>query len=124
MLVVVERARCSDPTANLQTGREALATAQSARAQRQKVLDAFTEAQRVASEAFDRAQQLAKDKGVEVKLSSSGSTLNVTVKTKSDGKSDSLDLNKACLEHVVQVKASESGDVEVKASGGGCCVVQ
>ena len=38
--------------------------------------DAFTEAQRVASEAFDCAQQLAKDNGVEVKLSSSGSTLN------------------------------------------------
>ena len=59
-----------------------------------------------------------------MKLSSSGSTLNVTVKTKSDGKSDSLDLNKVWIEHVVQVKASNSRDVEVKASGGGCCVVQ
>ena len=104
--------------ANLQKGREALAAAQAARGDRQQVLDAFTEAQRVASEAFDRAQQLAKDKGVEVKLSSSGSTLNVAVKTKSDGKSDSLDLNKVWLEHMVGVRSSEGG------GGGGCCVVQ
>jgi len=54
---------------NLQKGSEALAAAQAARRDRQQVLDAFTEAlQRVASETFDRAQQLAKDKGVEVKL--------------------------------------------------------
>ena len=86
--------------ANLQKGREALAAAQAARGQRQKVLDSFSEAQRVASEAFDRAQQLAKDKGVEVKLSSSGSTLNVTVKTKSDGKSDAVDLKKS-IDHLV-----------------------
>ena len=71
--------------ANLQKGREALAALQAASGDRQQVLDAFTE-------AFDRAQQLAKDKGVEVKLSSSGNILNVTVETESDGKSDSLDL--------------------------------
>ena len=66
-------------------------------------------------EAFDRAQQLAKDKGVEVKLSSAGGTLSVTVQTKSDGKSDSLDLNnsldlnKPWLEHILGVRASEGG---------------
>ena len=76
------------------------------------MLDSFGEAQRVASQAFDRAQQLAKDKGVEVKLSSAGGTLSVTVQTKSDGKSDSVDLNKVWLEHLIGVK------------GGGCCVVQ
>ena len=56
---------------------------------------------------------------MEVKLSSSGSTLNVTVKTKSDGKSDSLDLNKVWLEHMVGVRSSEGG-----GANGGCCVVQ
>ena len=67
-----------------------------------------------------------------MKLSSSGSTLNVTVKTKSDGKSGAVDLKKVWLEHMVGVRASgggdggggESEDVEVKASGGRCCMVQ
>ena len=86
--------------ANLQKGREALAAIQSAPGDRQEVLDAFTEAQRVAREAFDRAQQLAKDKAVEVKFSNSGFTLNVTAETESDGKSDSLDLR---LEQMVGV---------------------
>ena len=102
--------------ANLQTAREALAGAHLAHGERRQVLDAFTDAQRAASEAFDRAQQLAKDKGVEVRLSSSGSTLNVTVKTPSDGKSDSLDMDKVWLEHMVGVKGG--------GGGGGCCVVQ
>ena len=93
--------------ANLKTGRKALAAANGAHGEpRQMVLDAFSEAQRVTSEAFDFAQQLAKDKGVDVMLSSSGPTLNVTVKTKSDGKSDSLELNKVWLEHMVGVKQS------------------
>ena len=46
----------------------------------------------MASEAFDRAQQLAKDTGAEVKLSSNGSTLTVTVFTEPDGKLESLEL--------------------------------
>ena len=96
--------------ANMQKGREALAAAQAARRERQEVLDAFTEAQRVANEAFDRAQQLAKDKGVEVKLSSSGSTLNVMVKTKSDGKSDSLNMD------VVMVQADNVTGVRKRLS--------
>ena len=86
--------------AELQKGREALAAAHLAHGERRQVLDAFTDAQRAASEAFDRAQQLAKDRGVEVRLSSSGSTLNVTVKTPSDGKSDSLDM-KMPIDHLV-----------------------
>ena len=88
-------------SANLETGRNALAAANGAHGERQKVLNAFSEAQRVASEAFDRAQQLAKDTGAEVKLSSNGSTYTVTVLTQSDGKLESLELKKACLEHMV-----------------------
>ena len=94
------------------------------RAQRQKVLDSFSEAQRVASEAFDRAQQLAKDEGVEVSLSSSGSTLNVTVQTKSDGKSDSLELNKVWLKHMVAVDPTVVLAWHDTSGGAGCCVVQ
>ena len=66
-----------------------------------------SEAQRVASEAFDRAQQLAKDTGTEVRLSSNGSTLTVTVLTESDGKLESLELKKACLEHMTRLGESE-----------------
>ena len=93
--------------ANLETGRNALAAAHAAHRVRQKVLDAFSEAQRVASEAFDRAQQLAKDTGTEVRLSSNGSTLTVTVLTESDGKLESLELKKACLEHMTRLGESE-----------------
>ena len=107
--------------ANLQKGREALAAIQAAPGDRQQVLDAFTEAQRVAREAFDRAQQLAKDKGAEVKLSSSGSTLNVTVKTESDGKWDSLDLR---LEHTVGVSRDSVRAGEGGGGSGGSCAVQ
>ena len=63
----------------------------------------------LASRLFERAQQLAKDEGEEVMMSSSSSTLNITVRTKSDGKSDLLHLNKVWLEHMVGVKASEGG---------------
>ena len=94
--------------ANLETGHQALAAAQVAHGERQKVLDAFSEAQRVASEAFDRAQQLAKDTGAEVKLSSNGSTLTVTVLTELDGKLESLELKKACLEHMIRLGESEA----------------
>jgi len=73
--------------ANQPTGREAAV-------ERKQVLDAFTK-------AFDRAQQLAKQKGVEVQLSSSGGTLNVTVRTSSDGQSDSLDLNRVGSDYKV-----------------------
>ena len=93
--------------ANLETGRNALEAAHAAHRVRQKVLDAFSEAQRVASEAFDRAQQLAKDTGTEVRLSSNGSTLTVTVLTESDGKLESLELKKACLEHMTRLGESE-----------------
>ena len=58
------------------------------------MLDAYSEAQRVASETFDRAQQRAAAGGADVKLSGGGSTLNVVVCTKVDGKSASLDLEK------------------------------
>ena len=75
-----------------------------------KVLDAFSEAQR----AFDRAQQVAKDEGVEVKLSSSGDTLNVEVRTAIDGKSESRALKKS-LEHLV--------GTDGVGSQWGCCVV-
>ena len=85
--------------ANLETGRkalsatEALATAKAlaaanAHGERQKVLDAFSEAR----DAFERAQQLAKNTGNEVKLTSDGSTYTVTVLTPSDGKLESLEL--------------------------------
>ena len=74
--------------ANLRKGREALALAATACGDRQRVLDAFTEAQQVASEAFDRAQQLAKDTGVE----------DVTVKREWDGKPDSPDVHQVWFE--------------------------
>ena len=79
-------------------------------AKRVKVLDAFSEAQR----AFDRVQQVAKDEGVEVKLSCSGDTLKVEVRTAIDGKSDSRALKKS-LEHLV--------GTDGVGSQGGCCVV-
>ena len=100
--------------ANLQKGREALAAVQAAPGDRQQVLDAFTE-------AFDRAQQLAEDKGVEVKLSSSGNILNVTVETKSDGKSDSVDLK---LGHTVGVSRGTATAGEGGSASGRCCAVQ
>ena len=72
----------------------ALAAAQAAHGKRQQVLDAFTDAQRVAREAFERAKRLAKDNGVEVKLKSDGARLNVTVSTSADGgKSESRELH-------------------------------
>ena len=108
--------------ANLQKGREALAAIQSAPGDRQEVLDAFTEAQRVAREAFDRAQQFARDKGVEVKLGSSGSTQNVTVETEADGKSDSLDLQNVWREHMVGVSRGSVRQVERRLSGRSCAV--
>ena len=108
--------------ANLQKGREALAAIQSAPGDRQEVLDAFTEAQRVAREAFDRAQQFARDKGVEVKLSSPGSTLNVTVETEADGKSDSLDLKNVWREHMVGVSRGSVRQVGRRLSGRSCAV--
>ena len=82
--------------ANLFMGQKALKAAENARKDRQTVIDAFAEAHRVANEAMDRAKQLAKDKSVEVTLSSSKS-LGVTVKTKSDGKSLSNSYEKIWL---------------------------
>ena len=110
-------------TANLERGREALAAIQAAKGERAKVLAAFTEAQRVASEAFDRAQQLAKASGLDVKVDSSGSTLSVTVRSLSDGKSDSVELDKVWVQHLV---GSNSGNEPRAAAddGGGCCLVQ
>jgi hypothetical protein len=111
--------------ANLQKGREALAATEAARGQRQLVLDAFAEAQRVSSEAFGRAEALAKDSGIGLSVSShNGSTLRVTARTESDGKADSLNLDNVWFERMLGggIKASESVDVEVKASG--CCVMQ
>ena len=91
--------------ANLELGRKALAAAHAAHGERQKVLGAFSEAQLVASEAFDRAQQLAKDTAIDVNLRSNRSVLTVTVRTESDGKSESVELTKACLEHMVRLVA-------------------
>jgi len=91
--------------ANLELGRRALAAAHAAHGERQKALGAFAEAQRLASEAFDRAQQLAKDTATDVNLRSNRSVLTVTVRTESDGKSESVELTKACLEHMVRLVA-------------------
>ena len=125
--------------ANLQKGRDALTATDVARSQRQKVLDSFAEAERVASESFDRAQQLAEEEGIEVKYSSSGSTFNVTIKTKSDGISDSLDLDVVMVqagrraeeaEERLKERTTEVVRLEEEVSqlkqqqGGGCCVVQ
>ena len=89
--------------ANLELGRKALAAAHAGHGERQKVLSAFAEAQRLASEAFDRAQQLANNSGNEVNLSSNGSVLTVTVRTESDDKSESLELKKACIKHMIHL---------------------
>ena len=104
--------------ANLESGRKALAAAHGAHGERQKVLNAFSEAQLVASEAFGRAQQLAKDTENEVNLSSDGSTYTVTVLTPSDGKLESLQLKKACLEHMLWV-----GKSAAKAPKSSACVL-
>ena len=50
----------------------------------------------------------SKDTGHEVKLSNDASTYTVTVLTPSDGKLESLQLNKACLEHMIRLGESEA----------------
>lgn len=97
---------------NLDMGRMVLAAIQVAQRDRQQVLQAFAKAQQVASEAVDHAQQLAKDIGAEVKLSSRGSTLSITIRTESDGNSDSLNLKKVSLEPMLEERATEERIVE------------
>ena len=107
------------------------------------MLDAYSEAQRVASETFDRAQQRAAAGGADVKLSGGGSTLNVAVCTKVDGKSASLDLEKVVwvdadaekraeeLEQKLRERTTEVVKLEEEVKqlklaaeqGGACCVV-
>lgn len=97
--------------ANLQTAKEAVEAAQQSRLARQKVLEAFKEAEL----AFARAQQAAKDIGSHVTLKKSGSTLTVKVTTRSDGKANSLDLEQAaCLQLATDLE--EGGPAQPVAS--------
>jgi len=82
----------------------------------EQVLNAFTEAQLAATDAFAKARQLAEDKGVEVRLTNRRNTVSVVARSTADGTSGRIMLEKAMLTHV-----TDGGRDSAGCGGGACC---
>ena len=84
-------------------------------------LKAFAKAQAAATDAFAKAHQLAKDKGVEVMLDNHRNLVSVVARSTTDGTSYRIMLKKTVLTHV-----TDDGryDVGCGCSRGACCMLQ